>query len=60
MKPKIQISLMLLSIVGIVGGIVMIELDGGVRNRAIYAPLAVVAILNLVSLALSIRGNPVR
>ena len=55
MKPKTQIALMLLSIAGLIISVILIELNGGVKNRIIYVPLALVAILNFVSLVL---GNP--
>jgi hypothetical protein len=48
MKPSTQNLFLLLSIVGIVIGIVLIELNGGVQNRIIYAPLALVTFLNVV------------
>jgi hypothetical protein len=52
MKPKTQIALMLLSIAGLIISVILIELNGGVKNRIIYVPLALVAFSNLVSLVL--------
>lgn len=57
MKPKTQIALMLLSIAGLIIGVILIELNGGVKNRIIYVPLALVAFLNLVSLVLGNARN---
>ena len=54
MKPKTHIVLMLLSSAGLIISFILIELSGGVKNRTIYAPLALVASLNLISLALAV------
>ncbi|MCC6353335.1 MAG: hypothetical protein IT577_05575 [Verrucomicrobiae bacterium] len=57
MKPRTQVVLSLFSVAGILAGILLLETSGGVRDRIVYLPILMVALLNLVALVVGARGG---
>ncbi len=55
MSVKWQWVLMAASVLAVIAGIVVIEFNGGVANRAIYIPFAFMLFINIIALSVTTK-----